>query len=93
MATHKSAIKRARQNRKRRLRNRMYKTRVKNAIRKVKEAVAQNSLEEAQKRLSLAVSIIQKTAGKGIIHKRNASRKISRLSKMVNKLAVSGSSS
>lgn len=93
MATHKSAIKRARQNKKRRLRNRMYKTRVKNAVRKVKEAVAQNSLEEAQKRLPEAVSIIQKTAGKGIIHKRNAARKISRLTKLVNKLAVSGSAS
>ena len=93
MATHKSAIKRARQNRKRRLRNRMYKTRVKNAIRQVREAVQKNSLEEAQEKLSKAVSIIQKTAGKGIIHKRNAARKVSRLTKLVNSLAISGASS
>jgi small subunit ribosomal protein S20 len=93
LATHKSAIKRARQNRKRRLRNRMYKTRVKNAIRQVREAVQKNSLEEAQEKLSKAVSIIQKTAGKGIIHKRNAARKVSRLTKLVNSLAISGASS
>ena len=86
MATHKSALKRARQNKKRRLRNMSYKTRVKTAIKEVKAAVESHSPDQAQESFKKAVSIIQKTASKGVIHKRNASRKISRLARQVNQL-------
>ncbi len=87
MANHKSAIKRARQNETRRTRNRSYKTRVKNAVKDVREAVAENSPEEARERLSRAMSSIQKTAVKGVIPKNRASRKIARLSRQVNKIS------
>ena len=86
MANHKSAFKRARQNKVRRLRNISYKTRVKNAVKEVRAAVASNSQEQAQENFTKAVSIIQKTVSKGIIHKRNGSRKISRLARQVNQL-------
>ncbi len=86
MATHKSAIKRARQSERRRLRNKSYRTRVKNVSRQVREAVAAGkSPEEVQASLRKAVSVIQKTASKGVIHKRKAARKISRLYRLVNK--------
>ncbi len=86
MATHKSAIKRARQSERRRLRNKSYRTRVKNVSRQVREAVAAGkSPEEIQASLRKAVSVIQKTASKGVIHKRKAARKISRLYRLVNK--------
>ncbi|MBW1960988.1 MAG: 30S ribosomal protein S20 [Deltaproteobacteria bacterium] len=84
MANHKSALKRARQNINRRMRNRSARTRVKNIIKDVRLSVKDKSREAVMAELNKAKSIIYKTAQKGIIHKRTASRKISRLSKMVN---------
>ena len=86
MANHKSAIKRARQNIDRRTRNKSAKTRVKNVVTDVRLAVKDKSKETAIETLTNAKSIIDKTARKGIIHKKTAARKISRLSKMVNNL-------
>jgi len=87
LANHKSALKRARQNEGRRLRNRGYKTRVKNAVKNVRAAVAENTPEKAQEDLKAAVSIIQKTASRGVLHRKTASRKISRLSRQVNRIS------
>jgi len=87
LANHKSALKRAKQNEVRRIRNKGYKTRVKKAIREVRTAIAENSHEQAQKSFMEAVSIIQKTASKGIIHRNQASRKISRLAHQINQIA------
>ena len=89
MATHKSALKRARQSKIRRLRNIAYKTQAKRAVKQVRTAVGNNSADEARESLVRAVSVIQKTAAKGIIHKKKASRKISRLARQVNKLTSS----
>ena len=86
MANHKSALKRAKQSEIRRLRNISYKTRVKNAVKEVRSAVTDSSPDQAQECFIKAVSIIQKTASKGIIHKNKASRKISRLARQVNQL-------
>lgn len=86
MANHKSAEKRNRQSKVRRLRNRMNKTRMKNAIKKVHQAIGAGSQEQAQEELQQAISIIAKTASKGTIHKKTASRNISRLTKRVNSI-------
>ncbi len=86
MANHKSAIKRDRQSKVRRLRNRMRKATMKTAIRQVEEALVAGSEEQAQDALRVAVPVIQKTANKGTIHKKTASRKISRLTQRVNKM-------
>jgi small subunit ribosomal protein S20 len=83
VANHKSAIKRARQNQERRLRNRMVKTRVKNVTKAVRAAVAENPAEAAAQ-FQAAQSTIAKAAKKGVIHKRAAARKISRLARQVN---------
>ncbi len=91
MATHKSAIKRARQNRVRRTRNMGYKTRAKNAINEVRLAIENKGIEDAHSSLANAISILQKVQTKGIMHKNTASRKISRLALQVNKLAVTDS--
>lgn len=88
MAKHISALKRARQNEKRRLRNQSRKTRVKNVVRLVRQAVAQKSVEEAQTALQAAVPVIARTAGKGTLHWRAAARKISRLTRQVNALST-----
>ncbi len=59
---------------------------MKNAIRKIDEAITAGSEEQAKVALQAAIPVIAKTASKGTIHKRNASRKISRLVKSVNKI-------
>lgn len=88
MANHKSAIKRAKQNEVRRLRNRARKTRMKTAIKGLEEAIAAGSKDVLQERLQEAISVIAKTASKGVIHRNTASRKISRLTRRVNTLSV-----
>ena len=88
MANHKSAEKRNRQSQVRRLRNRANRTHMRNAIKAVDVAIATGSQEEAKTALSTAIPVIAKTASKGTIHKKNASRKVSRLSKRVNKMQV-----
>jgi len=82
LANHASALKRARQNETRRLRNRTVKTRIKNVVKSVRQAVDDQSPEAATTTLNQAKSMIAKAAKKGVIHKKNASRKISRLSKL-----------
>ncbi len=84
MANHKSAEKRSRQAQAQRLRNRMNKSKVKTVIGRLDEAIASGSGEAAQEALRKAISVVAKTASKGTIHKRTASRKISRLTKRVN---------
>ncbi|MGQ9687610.1 MAG: 30S ribosomal protein S20 [Desulfobaccales bacterium] len=86
MARHLSAMKRARQNKKRRLRNQARKTRVKTVVREVRQAVAQKNLEQAEAALQKATPLIAKVAGKGTLHWRTAARKISRLTRQVNHL-------
>ena len=89
MANHKSALKRARQNDVRRIRNKGYKTTVKKAVKAVRTEVAENSPQKARENLVKAVSVIQKSASKGIIHKNQAARRISRLTRQVNQLTAS----
>lgn len=84
MANHKSALKRAKQNLKRQMRNKSIKTKMKNFIKMVRQAVEEKSVESAKNGLIKASSIIDKAAKKGIIHANTASRKISRLHKLVN---------
>jgi len=89
LAIHKSAMKRARQNEIRRLRNKNYRTRGKNVIKEIRTAIADNSIEQAKESLKNGVSVIQKSASKGVIHKNTAARKISRLSRRINQLTAS----
>ena len=88
MANHKSAIKRARQNEKRRMRNKSTKTRIKNIVKGVRQTVSENSTEAAVAKLDRAKSIIDNAAKKGVIHRKTASRKISRLSRLVNSISA-----
>jgi small subunit ribosomal protein S20 len=62
---------------------------VKKVVKEVRTAVANTSVDQAKERLVNAVSIIQKTASKGVIHKKKAARKISRLANQVNRLKAS----
>ena len=84
MANHKSALKRARQNELSRLRNKAVKTRVKSIIKDVRFSVEESSNGDIKAKLIAAQTLIDKASKKGVIHKKTAARKISRLSKLVN---------
>jgi small subunit ribosomal protein S20 len=87
---HKSAIKRNRQNSKRKERNRIVRSRVRTDVRKVREAVDRNDPTAAEAELRQAVKELSKAASKGILHPRNASRRIARLSKRVATIKKAG---
>jgi len=84
LANHKSAIKRARQNEIRRLRNKGTKTKIKSIVKDVRSSVGEASGEETKVKMNTAQSVIDKASKKGVIHKRTAARKISRLTKLAN---------
>ena len=84
MANIKSAKKRILVNRKKAARNQSIKSAVKTSIKKVEAAVAAGDKEAAKEALIKATSAIDKAETKGVYHKNNASRKVSRISKAVN---------
>jgi len=81
-----SALKRAKQAEKRNLRNKTVKSEIKTLIKKVESALSSGNKEDAEKALKEAIKSLSMAASKGIIHKNNASRNISRLTKKVNAL-------
>ncbi|MBQ7706488.1 MAG: 30S ribosomal protein S20 [Lachnospiraceae bacterium] len=86
MANIKSAKKRIKVIETKTLRNKAIKSKVKTMIKKVEAAIAAKDKAAAEEALKVATSEISKAASKGIYHKNNASRKISRLSVAVNRL-------
>ena len=72
----------------RRLRNKAYKTRLKNVVKTVENAIREQDQEAAEKALQEAIPVIDSIASKGVIHKNKAARKKSRLSKKVNAIAL-----
>ncbi|MBE5959270.1 MAG: 30S ribosomal protein S20 [Lachnospiraceae bacterium] len=87
MANIKSAKKRIIVARTRNERNKSIKTAVKTCIKKVEAAVANNDKELATKELVAATKAIDMACTKGVYHKNNAARKVSRLAKLVNTIA------
>ena len=89
MPNHDSAKKRMRQNEKRRERNRHVKTRVKTQVRVVRDGL-ETDVDAAAAALPNAVSEIARAASKGVMTRRTAQRKISRLAKAVNRAKADG---
>lgn len=86
MANHKSAIKRHKQSLKKRTRNRIIKSSLRTLMKSIRAtATATTPLtEEERKKLAVeAESTIAKAAAKGIMHKKNASRNISRMAQIL----------
>ena len=86
MANIKSAIKRNKQNEKRRLRNRYYAGRARTFVRKARTAIESGEVEDARQATLEAISALDKAAEKGILHRNNASRRKSRLMKHLAEL-------
>jgi small subunit ribosomal protein S20 len=84
MPNHKSSEKRVRQSEKRRLINRGHRTKVRTFIKKVRTALDEGNSEELQKILPGAISVIDKSVQKGVMHKNAAARYKSRLTVQAN---------
>jgi small subunit ribosomal protein S20 len=83
MANTKSAKKAARQTVRRTEVNKGRRTRLRSSVRKVEEAIAAGNKDAAAAALKEAEPVIARNAQKGIVHRKTASRKISRLAKRV----------
>ena len=87
LANIKSAKKRILVTETRTARNKAIRSEVKTSIKKVEAAVSAKDKAAADAALKNAVSVIEKACSKGVYHKNNAARKVSRLSKLVNTVA------
>ena len=88
MPNHKSAEKRVRQNEKRRAINRGHKTKVRTYIKKLRAALDAGKSEDVQTVLPDAISVIDKSVQKGVLHKNAAARYKSRLTVRANQVAA-----
>jgi small subunit ribosomal protein S20 len=84
VATHASALKAHRQSLAHRERNRQYRSQLRGTLKQIRLALAKDTAA-AKKQLNHAISLIDKMAGKGIIHRNTASRYKSRLTARLSK--------
>ena len=88
---HLSVVKRARQNRQRNARNSQLRSSLRTAIKKVTAAADSGDIDTAREQLPHAVRALGKAQTKGVIHRNQAGRRISRLTRRVNALLNSQS--
>ncbi len=88
MADHFSALKRARQTETKTTRNRASKSRLRGALRSLKQAIAKGDKAAAQTAYRATVSVVDKGVQKGVLHKNTASRYKARLSARVKAIAA-----
>ena len=86
LANTKSAIKRIKQNHKRRLRNRLFISRTRTYVKQARSTIEEGAPEDARTATMAAISELDKAAEKGIIHKNNAARRKSRLMRHLAKM-------
>lgn len=84
MAQHRSAEKRARQDKRRQARNAQWKSRMRSAIKKIRSAKTK-AVGEVE--LKKTVKLLDQLAAKGVIHRNKAANQKSALTRLVNKLA------
>ncbi|VAX24119.1 SSU ribosomal protein S20p [hydrothermal vent metagenome] len=86
MPSHKSAVKRERQNVKRNSRNTVARSSARTAVKKLREVIATGNKEEAIKGLKEVTKNLDTAASKGVIHRNNAANRVSSLASQVSKL-------
>jgi len=87
MAITKSAKKALRQSERRRLRNLIYKNKIKKLLKKIRNLISEKKVEEAKKLLPQVYKILDKAAKVGVIKKNTAARKKSRIALAISNLA------
>ena len=88
---HKSAVKRHRQSVTRATRNHAVRTRVRHAVRELRETIARKEVATAETQLQSVVKSLTKAVTKGVLHRNNAARRVSRLSHQVAALKKTAS--
>jgi small subunit ribosomal protein S20 len=88
LANHPSALKRARQSKTRKLRNLAHKTRAKSVVKDLRAVLQGGEPAQVQEKFRKAVSTLNRSATKGVIHRKKAARKISRLARAVNRVTA-----
>ena len=88
MAHHKSALKKIRRDEKRRLRNKAVRTRFRNLVKEVREAIDAGDKGKAEAALTQALPYLQKSVNKGVYHQNKVARDMSRLTRGVNALGA-----
>ena len=88
MANTSSAKRAARVSQRRLEVNKSRRTRLKSGVRTVEEAIASGNKAEAEQALKAAAPMLMRSAQKGIVHKKTASRKVSRLTARVKTMTV-----
>lgn len=89
MANSKSALKRVRVSERRRLRNRKYRSSARTLVRRAESIIATGDVDAAAEAVGSAISMLDRTSGKGVIHRNNAARRKSRLLKKYNNMGAS----
>ncbi|MGB2897437.1 MAG: 30S ribosomal protein S20 [Anaerolineales bacterium] len=89
MANNASAKKRVRQNEKRRMRNRVWLTRARSTVKQARIAIDSQDSAASVEAVNKAISELDRAASKGVLHKRNAARRKSRLLKKLSTLEKS----
>lgn len=90
MANIRSAIKRIRQNEKRRVRNAAARSGVRTAVKSTRTVLGTGAVEEARVALAQTIRVLDKAVTKGVLHKNTAARKKSRLTRQLNALSGGG---
>ncbi len=88
MASHESALKKQRQDERRRIRNRQHLSRLRTQVKKIRRALASRDAKEAASLLPATLSLIDHSARVGVIHRNTAARTKSRIVRAVGKLAA-----
>ena len=86
MPVHKSAVKRIKTSQKKHARNLAVQSGLKTVLKKLDGLISSNKADQAKELIQEAMVKLDKAASKGVIHKKRASRKKSRLAKKLNKL-------
>lgn len=87
MANHASALKRVKQTKKRRLRNKSYKSTITTSVKKVVSSIESKDADGVQTNYKQAIARLDSAVNKGVLHRKTASRKISRLTKKIASLS------
>ncbi len=89
MAIHRSVIKRARQSEKARLRNRIWKSRIKSARINLEKAIVNKEVDSLDNLYRKYVSLVDRAASKRIIHRSNAARKKTKIAQRISQMSNS----
>jgi len=87
MANHKSALKRARQNARRRQRNRSNTSRMRTQVKVLRKAVEAGETDRARDLLPATLSLLDRSVQRGVLKRNAAARRKSRLTRLVNRAA------